>query len=71
MILCGAPGTCSCSAPSAHFASMLAARERGQAAPGEDQVFDFVFTYDREVIVECAQALMLRIAISAGPARAQ
>jgi len=55
----------------AHFASMLAARERGQAAPGEDQVFDFVFTYDREVIVECAQALMLRIAISAGPARAQ
>ena len=50
----------------AHFASMLAARERGATPAGEEQVFDFVFTYDRDLIVECAQALMLRIANSEG-----
>jgi EAL domain-containing protein (putative c-di-GMP-specific phosphodiesterase class I) len=48
----------------AHFASMLAAQEHGQPEAGEDQQFDFVFTYDRAIIVECAQALMLRIASS-------
>lgn len=50
----------------AHFASMLAARERAPASNGTPQIFDFVFTYDREIIVECAQALMLRIAMSTG-----
>lgn len=50
----------------AHFASMLAAREHGRQASGEDQPFDFVVTYDRDIIVECAQALMLRIALSSG-----
>jgi EAL domain-containing protein (putative c-di-GMP-specific phosphodiesterase class I) len=51
----------------AHFASMLAARENGSATNGESQPsFDFVVTYDRELIVECAQALMLRIALSTG-----
>jgi EAL domain-containing protein (putative c-di-GMP-specific phosphodiesterase class I) len=47
---------------SAHFASMLAARQHGEAEVGVEQEFDFVFTYDRELIVECAQALMLRTA---------
>jgi EAL domain-containing protein (putative c-di-GMP-specific phosphodiesterase class I) len=46
---------------SAHFASMVAAKERPRE-PGADQEFDFICTYDRELIVECAQALMLRIA---------
>jgi EAL domain-containing protein (putative c-di-GMP-specific phosphodiesterase class I) len=46
---------------SAHFASMLAAKEREYNGSSE-QEFDFIFTYDRDVIVECAQALMLRIA---------
>jgi EAL domain-containing protein (putative c-di-GMP-specific phosphodiesterase class I) len=46
---------------SAHFASMLAAKERPRAGSPE-QEFDFIFTYDRNVIVECAQALMLRLA---------
>lgn len=50
----------------AHFASMLAAREKGPAAAGEVQPFDFVVTYDRDLIIECAQALMLRIALSTG-----
>jgi len=45
----------------AHFASMLAAEERGEAELEEDRRFDFVFTYDRELIVVCAQALTLRI----------
>ena len=48
----------------AHFASMLAARETGTAAFEDEQVFDFVFTYERDIIVECAQALLLRIANS-------
>lgn len=43
---------------SAHFASMLVATER----PREEKDLDFIFTHDRDVIVECAQALMLRIA---------
>jgi hypothetical protein len=38
----------------AHFASMLAAREHGRPSSGEDQPFDFVVTYDRDIIVECA-----------------
>jgi EAL domain-containing protein (putative c-di-GMP-specific phosphodiesterase class I) len=46
---------------SAHFASMLAAKERPRDGSVE-QEFDFIFTYDRDVIVECAQALMLRVA---------
>jgi hypothetical protein len=45
---------------SAHFASMLAAKERGSAGAA-DQEFDFIHTYDRDVIVQCAQALMLRV----------
>lgn len=47
----------------AHVASMLAAREN---ATGEGQPFDFVVTYDRDLIIECAQALMLRIALATG-----
>lgn len=51
----------------AHFAAMLAARETGHAQRRQDHEFDFVFTYNRDIIVECAQALMLRIALdSAG-----
>ena len=51
----------------AHFSAMLAAREHGNPDAGADQTFEFVFTYDRAVIVECAQALMLRIALDAPP----
>jgi EAL domain-containing protein (putative c-di-GMP-specific phosphodiesterase class I) len=50
----------------AHFSSMLAAREQERRRAEEDQRFDFVLTYDREVIVECAQALMLRTALAGG-----
>lgn len=47
---------------SAHFASMLAAKERPSDNPAHEQEFDFIATYDRDLIVACAQALMLRIA---------
>jgi hypothetical protein len=47
---------------SAHFASMLAAKERPREDAADEQEFDFIATYDRALIVECAQALMLRIA---------
>jgi EAL domain-containing protein (putative c-di-GMP-specific phosphodiesterase class I) len=47
---------------SPHFTSMLAARESGHPGPGGEQMYDFLFTYDRDIIVECAQALILRIA---------
>ncbi|MCA1681011.1 MAG: hypothetical protein LC777_19775 [Actinobacteria bacterium] len=46
---------------SAHFAAMLAAKERPWTGT-EEQEFDFIFTYDLDLIVECAQALTLRIA---------
>ncbi|MFL5842499.1 MAG: EAL domain-containing protein [Thermoleophilaceae bacterium] len=45
---------------SAHFASMLAAQAHS-GADAEAEEFDFIFTYDRELIVECAQALMMRV----------
>lgn len=48
-----------------HFASMLAAREHTGSSP-EVNSYDFVFTYDRDIIIECAQALMLRIALAGG-----
>jgi hypothetical protein len=40
---------------------MLAAKV-GPAAGSAEQEFDFIFTSDRDIILECAQALMLRIA---------
>ncbi|MEO6857109.1 MAG: EAL domain-containing protein [Solirubrobacteraceae bacterium] len=46
---------------SAHYAAMLAAKERPRNN-GAAQEFDFIFTYDRALILQCAQALMLRIA---------
>ncbi len=54
-------GTWNVIAISAHFAAMVAAKERPLDG-AEEQEFDFIFTYDRDLIVECAQALILRIA---------
>ncbi len=41
-----------------HYASMLAGRQRVETG-----TFDYVFTYDRSLIIECAQALTLRIGL--------
>jgi EAL domain-containing protein (putative c-di-GMP-specific phosphodiesterase class I) len=54
----------------AHFASMLAARHAGSTTAGDEEIFDFIVTYDRDLIVECAQALMLRIALLEHPSSA-
>jgi EAL domain-containing protein (putative c-di-GMP-specific phosphodiesterase class I)/DICT domain-containing protein len=45
---------------SAHYAAMLAAKAHSQGDAVADE-FDFIFTYDRDLIVECAQALMMRV----------
>jgi EAL domain-containing protein (putative c-di-GMP-specific phosphodiesterase class I) len=47
-----------------HFASMLAARPRAPSISGEAPSFDFVYTFERPLIIECAQALTLRIALA-------
>lgn len=54
----------------AHFAAMLAAQQRPQQTSHDTPDFDFVVSYDRHLIVECAQALALRIALSGGGERA-
>lgn len=46
---------------SAHYASMLATK-RSPGPSSAPREFDFVFTYERDLILECAQALILRIA---------
>jgi EAL domain-containing protein (putative c-di-GMP-specific phosphodiesterase class I) len=46
-----------------HYASMIAARRRSLTRSPDGQAFDFVFTYDRKLIIECAQALTLRIGL--------
>lgn len=46
-----------------HYASMIAGRQCSDTESPGRQTFDFVFTYDRELIIECAQALTLRIGL--------
>ncbi|HST39725.1 MAG TPA: EAL domain-containing protein [Conexibacter sp.] len=53
-------GTWNVLAISTGSASMLAARQHGRERSRRQQVFDFVVTHDRGIVVECAQALMLR-----------
>lgn len=45
-----------------HVAAMLAGRAHGRRSRTLDRQFDFVLTHERDAIIECAQALMLRIA---------
>jgi hypothetical protein len=46
-----------------HYASTIAAGQRSKAGSPGARTFDFVFAYDRELIIECAQALTLRIGL--------
>ena len=46
-----------------HYAAMIAARLHPWKSPRGRDTFDFVFTYDRELVIECAQALTLRIGL--------
>jgi hypothetical protein len=47
---------------SPHFAAALVARDLGDAGPDGDRRFDFVLTYDRDLVVDVAACLMSRIA---------
>lgn len=44
-----------------HFAALLAARDLGDDGPDLDRRFEFVVTYDRDLVVEAASSLMARI----------
>ena len=47
---------------SPHFAAALVARDLGDAGPDADRRFDFVLTYDRDLVVDVAACLLSRIA---------
>lgn len=51
---------------SPYFAALLAARDLGDEGPEADRRFDFAVTYDRQLVVEAASALMARVAPAAG-----
>ena len=43
-----------------HFAGALVARDRGDTGPDADRRFDFVLTYDRDLVVRLASSLLCR-----------
>jgi DICT domain-containing protein len=45
-----------------HFAGALVARDLGDDGPDLDRRFEFVLTYERELVVDVASALLARIA---------
>ena len=60
-IRCAASGTSSSSVP--HFAGAFVARDLGdEDGPDADRRFEFFVTYDRELVLEAARALMVKIA---------
>jgi len=48
-----------------HFAGLMAARDIGDQGPDMDRRFDFVVTYERDVVLDAARALMGRVAAQA------
>ena len=56
---CSASGTWRWSAP--HFAGAFVARDLGDTGADGDRRFDFFVTYERELVVRAARALMARI----------
>jgi EAL domain-containing protein (putative c-di-GMP-specific phosphodiesterase class I) len=45
-----------------HFAGAIVARDLGDTGPDMERRFDFCLTYDRDLVVDAARALMLRVA---------
>ena len=56
----GGNGTSWCSGP--HFAGAFVARDLGDCGPDSSRRFQYVVTYDRELVVAAAMRLMSRIA---------
>jgi DICT domain-containing protein len=44
-----------------HFAGAFVARDLGDDGPDSDRRFDFYVTYDRDLVLEAARALMVKI----------
>ena len=44
-----------------HFAAALVAMDLGDTGPENDRRFDFALTYDRDLVIEAASALMRRV----------
>ena len=44
-----------------HFAAALVSRDLGDTGPEETRRFDFVMTYDRDIVIEVARSLMTRL----------
>lgn len=53
-----------------HFASLLAVRDLGDEGPDLDRRFDFVVTYDRDLVLGATRELMRRVAPRVAPAAA-
>ena len=49
-----------------HFAGAFVARDLGDTGADGDRRFDFFVTYERELVVRAARALMARIVPAAG-----
>jgi EAL domain-containing protein (putative c-di-GMP-specific phosphodiesterase class I) len=47
---------------SPHFSTALLARDLGDDGPDMDRMFEYVLTYQRDVVVDAAQALIARVA---------
>ena len=45
-----------------HFAGALVARDLGDGGPDLERRFDYVLTYERDLVVDVAGALLARIA---------
>jgi EAL domain-containing protein (putative c-di-GMP-specific phosphodiesterase class I)/DICT domain-containing protein len=44
-----------------HFAAALVARDLGDEGPDGERTFDYILTYDRELVLEVARSLMSRL----------
>jgi DICT domain-containing protein len=44
-----------------HFAGALVARDCGDDGPDSQRRFDAVITYDRDLVIEAARSLLLRL----------
>jgi DICT domain-containing protein len=44
-----------------HYAGALVARDLGDVGPDRDRRFEFVLTFDRELVIDVAAALVRRV----------
>ena len=49
-----------------HYAGALVARDLGDAGPDRERRFEFVLTFDRDLVVDVAAALISRVNSTSG-----